>query len=88
MAITAEEGKNSLTIRNVRSRPGEDAAPELYVLKNGRALNYELDCIDSMFKGPGYIPALDHLIHPEISYGDFKYFVSELRKRIDKYADI
>jgi uroporphyrinogen decarboxylase len=58
------------------------------IAKGRDAIDRELDRIDSMFKGPGYIPALDHLVHPEISYGDFKYFVSELRKRIDKYADI
>jgi uroporphyrinogen decarboxylase len=57
------------------------------IAKGRDAIDRELDRIDSMFKGPGYIAALDHLVHPEISYGDFKYFVAELRKRIDKYAD-
>jgi hypothetical protein len=35
-----------------------------------------------MFKHSGYIPGLDHLIHPEISWEDFNYFVSRLKKTI------
>jgi hypothetical protein len=55
------------------------------IAKGREAIDKELDRLDPMFKGPGYMPALDHLVHPEISYGDFKYFVSELKKRIEKY---
>jgi uroporphyrinogen decarboxylase len=56
------------------------------IAKGRDAIDRELDRLDPMFKGPGYMPALDHLVHPEISYGDFKYFVSELKKRIEKYC--
>jgi len=55
------------------------------IAKGPISIDRELDRIDSMFKGTGYWPALDHLIHPEISYDDFKYFVSSVKKRIEKY---
>ena len=42
----------------------------------------ELDRIKDMFKYPGYFPALDHLIHPEISHDDFEYFVAKLKEII------
>jgi len=57
------------------------------IAKGPEAIDRELDRIDSMFNGPGYWPALDHLFHPEISYSDFKYFVSAVRKRIEKYRN-
>jgi uroporphyrinogen decarboxylase len=41
------------------------------IAKGPEATDRELDRIDSMFKDPGYWPALDHLVHPEISYDDF-----------------
>jgi uroporphyrinogen decarboxylase len=55
------------------------------IAKGPASIDKELDRIDSMFKGPGYWPALDHLVHPEISYNDFKYFVAALWERIEKY---
>jgi uroporphyrinogen decarboxylase len=57
------------------------------IAKGPDSIDRELDRIDPMFKGPGYWPALDHLVHPEISYQDFKYFVSSLRNRVEKYRD-
>ena len=42
----------------------------------------ELARLAPMFEASGYIPMLDHLPHPEISYGDFCYFIESLRKRI------
>jgi len=45
-------------------------------------IDKELDRVDEMFHASGYIPSLDHLIHPEISYDNFLYFVKRLRLRI------
>jgi len=59
---------------------------KMEIAKGPAAIDRELDRIDSMFKGSGYWPSVDHLIHPEISWEDFKYFVKEMKKRIDKYA--
>ena len=57
------------------------------IAKGPEAIDRELDRIDSMFKGPGYWASVDHLIHPEISWENFKYFVTEMRKRIEKYRN-
>jgi len=49
------------------------------IAKGPEAIDHELARISGMFKNKGYIPALDHLIHPEISWENFKYFVLELK---------
>ena len=46
------------------------------------AIDKELDRISPLLEGRGYIPGLDHLPHPQISYEDFSYYVSELKKRV------
>ena len=56
------------------------------ISKGPEALETELARVDSMFKGPGYIPAIDHLFPPEVSYDDFKQFCAAVKQRIDKYA--
>ena len=43
-------------------------------------IDKEIDRITPAIYAGGYIPALDHLIHPEISYSNFLYFVKRLRK--------
>lgn len=52
------------------------------IAKGPEAIDRELERIAEMFKYKGYIPALDHLIHPEISLEDFKYFVTKLKSYI------
>ncbi|MCL2664944.1 MAG: hypothetical protein FWE82_04975 [Defluviitaleaceae bacterium] len=52
-------------------------------LAEGRdAIDAELARIKPMYKKPGYIAWLDHLTHPEVSWDNFKYFCSELKKII------
>jgi len=46
------------------------------------AIDRELDRIEPLLHGSGYLPALDHLPHPDISFMNFSYFVEELKKRI------
>jgi len=46
------------------------------------AIDKELDRIEPLLRGTGYLPALDHLPHPEISFENFTYYTEELRKRI------
>jgi hypothetical protein len=53
VALTAEGG--SLIIHNVRSRPFQDRALEMYILKEGRAVNYQIEAF------PEYV----RLISPE-----------------------
>jgi uroporphyrinogen-III decarboxylase len=45
-------------------------------------IDKELERVSEMFKQSGYIPALDHLIHPEISLEDFRYFIGQLKDYI------
>jgi len=42
----------------------------------------ELDRIDELFHASGYIPMLDHLIHPQISYENYLYFIKQLKAKI------
>jgi hypothetical protein len=52
------------------------------IAKGKTCIDRELERIAEMFKHSGYIPGLDHLIHPEISWEDFNYFISRLKKMI------
>jgi uroporphyrinogen decarboxylase len=52
------------------------------IAKGKEAIDKELERISGMFTHSGFIPALDHLIHPEISWEDFKYFVFKLKEYI------
>ena len=46
------------------------------------AIDAELERIKPLLRGPGYIPMLDHLPHPEISFADFKYYTERLKEMI------
>lgn len=52
------------------------------IAKGKEAIDRELERIREMFSYNGYFPALDHLIHPEISWEDFQYFVQRLKEMI------
>jgi len=45
-------------------------------------IDKELDRIDELFHKSGYIPALDHLIPPDVSYENFCYFTKCIRHRL------
>ena len=52
------------------------------IAKGKVAIDRELERISEVFKHSGYIAALDHLPHPEISWEDFKYFTKRLHEII------
>ena len=52
------------------------------IAKGRQAIDRELERIKGMFDYSGYIAALDHLPHPQISWDDFQYFVNHLKKII------
>ena len=56
------------------------------ISKGKQALEKELARAESMFNGPGYIPSIDHLFPPEVTYEDFKNFSKAIKQKIDKYA--
>ena len=45
-------------------------------------IDQEIERVKPMFKGSGYIAALDHLPHPQISFENFSYFIKKLKERI------
>lgn len=47
-----------------------------------QSIDAELDRLDGMFRRGGYFAALDHLIHPDISWDDFNYFIERLKIKI------
>jgi len=52
-------------------------------LTMGRSeIDKELDRINELYLSSGYIPMLDHLIHPEISYENYLYFIEKLKLKI------
>ena len=55
------------------------------VSRGKEAIDAELARIEPLFLYPGYFPALDHLIHPGISWGDFCYFCDKLQKMVMKH---
>lgn len=55
---------------------------KIEIAKGREAINKELERVADIFKHPGYFAALDHLIHPEISWEDYKYFVKRLKDYI------
>ncbi|NJD04172.1 MAG: hypothetical protein FIA99_16615 [Ruminiclostridium sp.] len=52
------------------------------IAKGKEAIDRELGRISEMFDHGRYIAALDHLVHPEISWADFNYFVNRLKEMI------
>jgi hypothetical protein len=59
---------------------------KLEVAKGKESIDKELERIAEMFHHSGYIAALDHLPHPQISWEDFNYFVSRLKQIISSSA--
>lgn len=52
------------------------------IAKGREAIDRELERVQDMFVQSGYIPALDHLVHPQISLEDFHYFIKRLKEMI------
>ena len=51
------------------------------IAKGPKAIDRELELrLPAMFRSGGYIPTLDHHVHPEISYANFKYYLRRCRE--------
>jgi uroporphyrinogen-III decarboxylase len=55
---------------------------KIEIAKGRKSIDRELDRISPMLRQNGYFAMLDHLIHPEISWEDFTYFVVRLKDLI------
>lgn len=53
------------------------------IAKGKEFIDRELLRIEPLLKMKGYFPALDHLIHPEISWKDFCYYSEKLKEMIE-----
>lgn len=58
---------------------------KLEIARGPESIDRELDKIELLLSGTGYIPGLDHLIHPDISFENYSYYMKELRKRVMKH---
>jgi uroporphyrinogen decarboxylase len=55
---------------------------KIEIAKGREAIDRELIRILPMLSQNGYFAMLDHLIHPEISWEDFKYYTARLKDMI------
>ena len=52
--------------------------------KSKEAIDKEMEMVAEMLKYGGYIPSPDHLIPPDISWENFKYYCHRLKQVIGK----
>jgi len=65
----------------LRLRGGIAKAP---LVEGGQAIDRELDRIKPLMEQGGFIPHLDHLVPPDISYGNYQEYLEKKRKLIGK----
>ncbi|MCG2658697.1 MAG: uroporphyrinogen decarboxylase family protein, partial [Kiritimatiellae bacterium] len=68
--------------RELRLQGGIAKAP---LVEGGRAIDRELERIRPLLEQGGYIPQLDHLVPPDISYKNFCEYLEKKRKLIGRY---
>lgn len=54
------------------------------IVEGGSAIDAELERIRPLLDQGGYIPHLDHLVPPDISYDNYRYYLDKKRKLIGK----
>lgn len=67
--------------KELRIRGGIGKAP---LVEGGRAIDRELERIKPMLDQGGYIPHLDHLVPPDISFKNYMEYLEKKRKLIGK----
>jgi len=65
----------------LRLRGGIAKAP---LVEGGRAIDRELDRIKPLMEQGGFIPHLDHLVPPDISYKNYQEYLDKKRRLIGK----
>jgi uroporphyrinogen decarboxylase len=56
---------------------------KIRIAEGKKAIDEELQSkVPVLLKSGGYIPHVDHHVHPEISWEDFKYYRSRLNEMI------
>jgi hypothetical protein len=60
---------------------------KLKVAKGKDAIDAELDAkLPFMLSQGGYIPYCDHLVHPDVSWENFRYYREQLNRYIERYT--
>ena len=67
--------------KGMRMKGGIAKAP---LVEGGRAIDRELDRIKPMLEQGGFIPHLDHLVPPDVSYKNYCRYLEKKRKLIGK----
>jgi len=67
--------------KELRMRGAVAKAP---LVRGGRAIDAELERLRPMLDQGGFIPHLDHLVPPDISYDNYRYYLDKKRKMIGK----
>jgi uroporphyrinogen-III decarboxylase len=67
--------------RELRLKGGIAKTP---LVEGGKAIDRELERIKPMLEQGGYIPHLDHLVPPDISYRNYQEYLEKKRKLIGK----
>jgi uroporphyrinogen decarboxylase len=60
---------------------------KIKIAQGKEAIDEELTKIPFMLRSGGYVPHIDHLVHPEISWPDFCYYRRCLRKMIEEVSE-
>ncbi len=58
---------------------------KMEIAKGKEEIDRQIDLIEPLLSKSGYIPAFDHLVPPDVSYENYVYFMTELKKRIYKH---
>ena len=78
-----------MDVRRVRKdfpRLGMIGGLDKRALAQGKeAIDAELEAkVEEVWKTGGYLPALDHLIPPDVSYDNFKYYVTRMKEIFER----
>jgi uroporphyrinogen-III decarboxylase len=59
---------------------------KMEIAKGKAAIDAELEAkLPAVLSTGGYIPTVDHLVHPDISWADFSYYRARVREYVFKY---
>jgi uroporphyrinogen decarboxylase len=67
--------------RNLRLKGGIAKAP---LVQGGKAIDRELERIKPLLEQGGYMPHLDHLVPPDISFKNYMDYIEKKRRLIGK----
>ena len=83
MPFEAQAGNDVVAYRKQYPKLGIMGGLDKSALAKGKLeMHRELDRAEQMLALGGWIPGLDHLVPPDVSWGNFKFFMEHLRKMV------